>query len=106
MVVLACYWISKVLFLLTRLLGDEEDFEEEGSLEQEGLLLEVGNIVLNGVMGSLSNSISDQLEYSIPELAKSNSISHIACRKTCWIDLRFCWLMFVCMSKIAKLKVR
>lgn len=31
-----------------------------------GTLLEVGNIVLNGVMGSLSNALIQRLEYSLP----------------------------------------
>ncbi|MFB2973432.1 chemotaxis protein CheC [Aerosakkonema sp. BLCC-F183] len=31
-----------------------------------GTLLEVGNIVLNGVMGSLSNVLAQHLEYSLP----------------------------------------
>jgi len=59
--------------LLTSILG-EEHADDEISLEQEGILLEVGNIVLNGVMGSISNAINDQLDYSIPEIARSNSI--------------------------------
>ncbi len=60
--------------LLTSILGEEEHCDDEISLEQEGILLEVGNIVLNGVMGSISNAINDQLDYSIPEIARSNSI--------------------------------
>ncbi len=60
--------------LLTSILGEEEHVDDEISLEQEGILLEVGNIVLNGVMGSISNAIDDQLDYSIPEIARSNSI--------------------------------
>lgn len=31
-----------------------------------GTLLEVGNIVLNGIMGSLSNVLAQHLEYSLP----------------------------------------
>ena len=31
-----------------------------------GTLLEVGNIVLNGIMGSLSNMLKNHLEYSLP----------------------------------------
>ena len=60
--------------LLTSILGEEEIRDDEISLEQEGILLEVGNIVLNGVMGAISNAINDQLDYSIPEIARSNSI--------------------------------
>ncbi len=65
---------KKSAILLTSILGDEGVSGDEISLEQEGILLEVGNIVLNGVMGSISNAIEDQLDYSIPEIARSNSI--------------------------------
>jgi chemotaxis protein CheC len=37
-----------------------------------GALLEVGNIVLNGIMGSLSNALVEHLEYSLPAYAESN----------------------------------
>lgn len=41
---------------------------EELDAELSGILLEVGNILLNGVMGSLSNAMAAGLQYSIPEL--------------------------------------
>ncbi len=65
---------KKSAILMTSLLSDEQCTENEINLEQEGIILEVGNIVLNGVMGSISNAIEDQLDYSIPEIARSNSI--------------------------------
>ena len=37
-----------------------------------GTLLEVGNIVLNGVMGSLSNSLIKHLDYSLPTYCEGN----------------------------------
>ena len=37
-----------------------------------GALLEVGNIVLNGIMGSLSNALIEHLEYSLPTYSESN----------------------------------
>lgn len=44
--------------------------ETPGSIDLDavkiGTLLEVGNIVLNGVMGSLSNILTNHLEYSLP----------------------------------------
>lgn len=63
--------------LLTSILGEEELQDNDISLEQEGILLEVGNIVLNGVMGAISNAINDQLDYSIPEIARSNSVREL-----------------------------
>ncbi|MDZ4688112.1 MAG: chemotaxis protein CheC [Planctomycetaceae bacterium] len=36
--------------------------------ELSGILLEVGNIVLNGLLGSFSNVTGDDLEYSLPAL--------------------------------------
>ncbi|HUQ69137.1 MAG TPA: chemotaxis protein CheX, partial [Planctomycetaceae bacterium] len=46
--------------------GDLECTELDAELS--GILLEVGNIVLNGVLGSLSNVSGDALEYSLPAL--------------------------------------
>ncbi|MFB2839361.1 chemotaxis protein CheC [Floridanema evergladense] len=37
-----------------------------------GALLEVGNIVLNGIMGSLSNALIEHLDYSLPAYTESN----------------------------------
>lgn len=36
-----------------------------------GALLEVGNIVLNGIMGSLSNALIEHLDYSLPAYNES-----------------------------------
>jgi len=36
-----------------------------------GALLEVGNIVLNGIMGSLSNALVQHLEYTLPTYAEN-----------------------------------
>lgn len=36
-----------------------------------GALLEVGNIVLNGIMGSLSNALIEHLQYSLPTYNES-----------------------------------
>ena len=54
---------------LARLLSGEIGESSAGlDAELSGILLEVGNIVLNGVMGSLSNSICEPLAYRLPEL--------------------------------------
>ena len=36
-----------------------------------GALLEIGNIVLNGIMGSLSNALIEHLDYSLPVYSES-----------------------------------
>ena len=51
--------------LVTALIGEEEDHDTMDCL-QEATLKEIGNIVLNGVMGSLANILQSQLTYSVP----------------------------------------
>ena len=51
--------------LVTALIGAEEDPETMDSL-REATLTEIGNIVLNGVMGSLANILQNQITYSVP----------------------------------------
>lgn len=51
----------------------------EGELTEDisGVLEEVGNIVLNGVLGSLSNMASTDLSYSVPKLSVGQSVERI-----------------------------
>ena len=51
--------------LVSALIGTEEDPDTMDSL-QEATLTEIGNIVLNGVMGSLANILQNQITYSVP----------------------------------------
>ncbi len=51
--------------LITALIGDEEDSDTMDSL-REATLTEIGNIVLNGVMGSLANILHNRITYSVP----------------------------------------
>jgi chemotaxis protein CheC len=51
--------------LVDILTGEESDISDLDSI-RVGALTEVGNIVLNGVMGSLSNVLQEHLIYSIP----------------------------------------
>lgn len=58
---------------LAKLLGEEEiqgETSDADALEFDlaGILEEIGNIVLNGVLGSLANVFSDDFQYSVPEL--------------------------------------
>ncbi len=51
--------------LVAVLTGEEPDSAELDDL-RSGTLAEVGNILLNGVMGSLSNMLASTLDYSVP----------------------------------------
>ncbi len=53
---------------LAHLLSGAEEVSDELDVELTGILLEVGNILLNSVMGSLANAVQDNLEYTVPEL--------------------------------------
>lgn len=51
--------------LVMALTGETEDSDTMDSL-REATLTEIGNIVLNGVMGSLANILQHQITYSVP----------------------------------------
>ncbi|MFC1601418.1 chemotaxis protein CheX [Candidatus Sumerlaeota bacterium] len=51
--------------LVTTLTGDEPGLEDLDSI-RAGTLCEIGNIVLNGVVGTISNVFRFQLEYNVP----------------------------------------
>ena len=51
---------------LTEALTGETPDSPDFSLAKEEMLTEVGNIVLNGIMGTMSNAITKSLEYSVP----------------------------------------
>lgn len=52
---------------LAKMLGGYELDEDLSVIELSGILSEVGNIVLNGVLGSMANMIDDDLKYSVPD---------------------------------------
>ena len=54
---------NRLVDLLTGQSADEEDFDEI----KQGALSEIGNIVVNGVMGSIGNILNCSLEYSVPD---------------------------------------
>jgi chemotaxis protein CheC len=58
---------------LARLLADVDGPTDELDLELSGILTEVGNIVLNGVLGSLANALDTPMEYSVPHLCGERS---------------------------------
>lgn len=51
--------------LVIALTGESEDPDTMDSL-REATLTEIGNIVLNGIMGSLANILNHQIIYSVP----------------------------------------
>jgi chemotaxis protein CheC len=52
---------------LARILGDVEDGSDELDLELSGILTEVGNIMINSMLGSLANVAGLRLSYGIPQ---------------------------------------
>ncbi|MFB2934741.1 chemotaxis protein CheC [Aerosakkonemataceae cyanobacterium BLCC-F154] len=56
---------------LVSVLTGEEPGTPDLDVVKIGALLEVGNIVLNGIMGSLSNALIEHLDYSLPAYSES-----------------------------------
>ncbi len=57
--------------LVTALTGDA-DFTEDLDTIRSGTLCEVGNVVLNGVMGSLGNILGTHLVYTVPNFREGS----------------------------------
>jgi chemotaxis protein CheC len=66
--------------LVNLLTGEELDVSDLDSI-RVGALTEVGNIVLNGVMGSISNVLRERLTYSIPVYIE-DTIEHLLCERS------------------------
>ncbi len=59
---------SDTAMALVNCLVEEEDVMDMGiDAIMAGTLCEVGNVVLNGLMGSISNLLSSHFDYSVPE---------------------------------------
>jgi chemotaxis protein CheC len=56
---------------LASLLGDVAEPADELDLELSGILAEVGNIMLNCVLGAISNMIGSHLTYSVPQFTSA-----------------------------------
>lgn len=54
--------------ILAQLLSGTDTVATEFDAELAGVLLEVGNIVLNAVLGSFANAAADAFDYSLPTL--------------------------------------
>ena len=70
--------------LVNLLTGEESDISDLDSI-RVGALTEVGNIVLNGVMGSVSNILKKHLNYSIP-VYMEDTIEHLLRGDNWWSD--------------------
>jgi len=53
---------------LAKLLLDEVDMEDAFGDNEQGAILETGNIMIGGLVGKLSNTLSLSLGYEIPEI--------------------------------------
>ncbi|MCR9200789.1 MAG: hypothetical protein NXI04_19300 [Planctomycetaceae bacterium] len=62
---------------LACLLTGYDELDEIPEFEISGVLAEVGNIVLNGVLGSLANITSSHLDYTVPEFYVGRAVSDL-----------------------------
>ena len=61
--------------LVTALTNDDEKDDEDLDEIRLGTLVEVGNIVINGVMGSVSNVFSERIDYQVPDYKEDSIIN-------------------------------
>lgn len=62
---------------LACLLTGYDEGDDIPEFEISGVLAEVGNIVLNGVLGTLANITSTHLDYTVPEFFVGQSVSDL-----------------------------
>lgn len=62
---------------LAQLLGELDEIPDELDVDLSGILIEVGNIVINGVLGSISNMFDSAFKYSVPELFVGDSLTRL-----------------------------
>ena len=67
---------------LARLLGAAGDEGDLTDFDVSGILTEVGNIVLNAVMGSIANLAGMRFVYSVPKFLPNDSLARIAAPAT------------------------
>jgi chemotaxis protein CheC len=60
---------------LVSVLTGEDSVEDDMDAIRTGTLTEIGNIVINGVMGSISNAIGKQLSYSVPSYREDSLLN-------------------------------
>ena len=62
--------------LIAVLVGDEPDTSDDLDSVRVGTLTEVGNIVINGVMGSIGNVLNKRIDYAVPNFIE-DTIDHV-----------------------------
>jgi chemotaxis protein CheC len=60
---------------LVSVLTGEDSVEDDMDAIRTGTITEIGNIVINGVMGSISNAIEKQLSYSVPSYTEDSLLN-------------------------------
>lgn len=63
---------------LGQILAGLEETPDELDVDLSGILVEVGNIVMNGVLGSIANMFESQLSYTVPELSVTDGVMELA----------------------------
>lgn len=69
---------------LAQILAGLDDVPDELDVDLSGILVEVGNIVMNGVLGSIANLFESSLDYSVPELSGTEGVLELARAK--WLN--------------------
>ena len=62
--------------LLSQTLAELDEEPDDFDIDLSGILTEVGNIVLNGVVGSIGNILDIGLSYTVPELSINQDVAH------------------------------
>jgi chemotaxis protein CheC len=63
---------------LGQILAELEAPPDELDLDLSEIIVEVGNIVLNGVLGSISNMLGIRFDYSVPELSLNGAANDLS----------------------------
>ena len=62
---------------LAHIVGGTDDDHDELDFEEEVVLEEIGNIVLNGILGTVGNIMDAALNYTLPELYTDSMVSKV-----------------------------
>jgi chemotaxis protein CheC len=63
---------DKLVYLLTGIESKNEDSEIDMDSLRAGTMTEIGNVLINGVVGTLSNVLGLQLRYVVPDFLEGN----------------------------------
>ncbi len=70
------FFLTESAKILTEFLTGEEPGSEDFEQAQIEMLTEIGNVVLNTVMGTMSNAMTKNLEYSVPKYLE-DTLDHL-----------------------------